>query len=175
MNATADASSNTAHTTSSENSPSISRPTIGSPELIRPHLKAQPRKPSNRGRPKERSRILTDTPEKQAIEEKEKEKRNTNDVSAKQKKQPAKRKMQPESSDTDKENESLSKESDCDFLSEIQQMDEKIQLEKQEIEGSDFILVKLHCKKSVKHYVAQVDGIQDDVFKIKYLKKLGKS
>lgn len=43
-------------------------PTLISPAIIRPHPKAEPRKETRRGRQKGRSRILTDTPEKQEIE-----------------------------------------------------------------------------------------------------------
>ncbi|KAI4464160.1 hypothetical protein MML48_3g00014046 [Holotrichia oblita] len=42
--------------------------TVVSPEVVRPHPKAEPRKSTNKGRAKGKSRILTDTPEKQAIE-----------------------------------------------------------------------------------------------------------
>jgi len=52
-----------------------SRPTSGhsptvlvSPEMIRPFLKAQPRKATNRGRRKGRTQILTDTPVKVQLE-----------------------------------------------------------------------------------------------------------
>ena len=38
------------------------------PEVIRPHTKASPRK-SNKGRPRKKSTVLTDTPEKSKIEE----------------------------------------------------------------------------------------------------------
>lgn len=43
-------------------------PTLISPVMIRPHPKAEPRKGIRKGRQKGRSRILTDTPEKQEIE-----------------------------------------------------------------------------------------------------------
>lgn len=43
-------------------------PTLISPAIIRPHPKAEPRKETRRGRQKGRSRVLTDTPEKQEIE-----------------------------------------------------------------------------------------------------------
>ncbi|KAF2883997.1 hypothetical protein ILUMI_22171 [Ignelater luminosus] len=45
-----------------------------SPEDIRPYLKGQARKESNRGRPKGRCVIATDTPEKMLNEEKKKKK-----------------------------------------------------------------------------------------------------
>ncbi|KAK9686074.1 hypothetical protein QE152_g37471 [Popillia japonica] len=42
--------------------------TVVSPEIVRPHPNAELRKSTNKGRAKGKSRILTDTSEKQAIE-----------------------------------------------------------------------------------------------------------
>ncbi|KAK9738429.1 hypothetical protein QE152_g9916 [Popillia japonica] len=42
--------------------------TVVSPEVVKPHPKAEPRKSTNKGRAKNKSRILADTSEKQAIE-----------------------------------------------------------------------------------------------------------
>ena len=145
------------------------------PEMVRPHPKAQPRKHINGGRQRGKSRILTDTPEKNSIAENMK--RRETKRCKKPKKKPVKRKLslQLDSSDSQVEDEyeKLSSDSEYDIFSEIRELNEEYAFEKDNIEPGNFILTKLCGKKTVKHYVAEVVTVKSqNVFVVKYLKKL---
>lgn len=154
--------------------PSTSEVVGVSPEMIRPHPKAPPRKISNSGRPKGKSRILTDTPEKNAIEDLARKKEAKRLKKPKIKAVQRKLAFQQDSSDSGAENEFEieSTDSECDLFSELRELDEDAH-ETDCIEEGDFILTKICGKKTVKHYVAEVVTVKSQaLYVVKYFKKI---
>lgn len=143
-----------------------------SPQMIRPHPKAEARKvASNKGKPKGKSRILTDTPEKLAIEENLRMRSNKRNKSATKQKSVKRKVLQEETSSSDGEGEpELCDESDYDASSELRDFEENVQFEKEGLEVGNFVLVNLRGKKSIRYFVAKIIDDADDVLKIKYLK-----
>ncbi|XP_063234886.1 tigger transposable element-derived protein 6-like [Bacillus rossius redtenbacheri] len=160
-----------------ENLPCTSGHVIRSPEIIRPHPKAHPRKISNNvKRQKVKFRILTDTPEKKLLEE------NIRKRMAKKLPKPKNKKsfqralsFQQEilNSDTENEFELPSSDSEYGMSSEFREFNEDAQFERDSIEAGNFVLAKVCGKKIVKHFVAEVVSVtSQDIFVVKYLKKL---
>lgn len=149
--------------------PSTSKLLI-SPAIIRPHPKAAPRKSSNRGRPKGRSCILTDTPEKNRIEElKMAQSKKIKKVEFLGKK---KKLLQSSSSESETEMNITSGESE--YSSEDFD-DENNQPETPSLENINkgmFMIVQLRGKKSIKKFVAEVVDITNENFGVKYLKRV---
>lgn len=135
-----------------------------SPEQICPFPKAKPRKLSkNGGRKRGKSMIATDTPEKEALEEKE---RNRN----KKKVKTIKKKVFEESSD-EEVGEVITKDSSSEW-EEIEEGDVCTNSEAA-VEG-DFIVVKVSSKKGKfsMNYVARVEKKMQEGFEVKFFKRL---
>lgn len=155
-----------------ENRPSTSHITqIISPEIIRPFPKAPPRKEgAAKGRKPGRTRILTDSVEKNEIEE-DKLKRDA----AKIKK--AQRKI-VESSDEEENDQIMTfidSSDDEDFLNTL--LEEKENEEKeQELVGpvtvGSYVLVSIRGKKSVRNFVAEIIKTTGEEHEVKYFKKI---
>lgn len=151
-------------------------PQIISPEDIAPFPKAQPRK-SQKGRGRERGRtlIITNTPEKDALLAKmlQREKKS---VLKKEKcerklkkKQSIKRKLIDYSSETSEEDVNMEFHEMSDELEEIEP---EFNFSADNIEKNDFVLVKFELKKSVVHYVGQVDEVcKNDEFEVNFLRR----
>lgn len=159
-------------------------PTPITPEMLRPYPKALPRKKLS-GRPRGKSRILTDTPEKKEIMEMKNKSSNTKKVTRqlvrkpKQKKNNVKRK-ESESEDEGEESYELTSSQDeswDDIIArEIEQLAEK-KLEpigdRDTIDKGAFVLVKVAGKKTFCFYIAEVIDIENK--EIKYLRRIEKS
>ena len=153
-----------------------------SPEEVRPLEKPKPRKDglAQKGRKKGRTRILTDTPEKEQLmlEAKAKEDRKRKkDCSAKSKS--AKRKIitkDPASSETSDDDDS-SESSSFSISSDSDESDisiENFDTEKDplDIDKADFILVEFAGKKSKSYYIGQViNKVNDFEITTKFLRR----
>lgn len=141
-----------------------------SPFVVRPFPKAAARKTSQKGRKRGKTRILTDTPEKEEL------------LQSKMKKpKSVKRKVLCDSSDeSNEEMKNLTNDSSDEDLetflanenknySSEQQENEEI-LNSSKLKEGDFVLVKLASKKNVAHYVAKIVEVLDDEYLVKYLK-----
>ncbi|KAB0792960.1 hypothetical protein PPYR_12580 [Photinus pyralis] len=142
---------------------------IVTPESIRPHVKAPPRKLTQK-RKKVTSTILTDTP---VIEEK-KQKEQEKIMKEIQKTQRAKIKsatknLFSDSSDSDVSLKELCDDNSSDYSGELQEE------EKLEICANDFVIVKYPLKKTIKYYVGQVEKIESDEFFVNFLKKTSRN
>lgn len=151
---------------------------IVSPDVLRPFPKAAERKTeSNRGRPKGKSRILTDTPEKLALEGKKKEsiaKPSSQNKMVKRKKS-IKKALIFEDDSSDSETSISSGESVLNISEDSDQDDgEESGLQYDEItfEVGIFVIVNITTKKTTRFFVAKIFGIEDDVLKVQYLKKV---
>lgn len=158
-----------------------------SPSFIRPFPKAPPRTSSNRGRKPGRTRILTDTPEKEELErlanerkkkagsvkkkvlsefkenKKPEDKENINRDINKQ------RKYKRNKSDSESEDEESSEElslHDSSSENEFNEIKLKLKL-------TDFVLVKFSTKKQCRYYVGIVNEIANGFTeaKINFLRK----
>lgn len=140
-------------TTSAQLVPSTS--TAVTPEIIRPFPKAAPRK-NNRMRRKVKSRVLTETPEKNQIaeetraREQKKQKSEANKMKRNIWKTPTKKRVKlPDSETSESDEEVLYASSDeSEDLTEISKY-----------EQSDYILVKFATKKLCEYYVGQITKI----------------
>lgn len=133
---------------------------------MRPYPKAGPRNEQRRGRKKGRARILTETPEKNQIEqefmERKKKKRKKKTVSPK--KLPAKRSLFVQS--TNSSDESVEENLRC---SNLPTSDEEIT---NDITFGDFVLVKYDReKKSDVFFVGCVENYDENSYEISFLKK----
>lgn len=145
-----------------------------SPEIIRPFPKAGPRLVSGRGRRKPgRSRVLTETPEKQEIE-KEHEKRL---VRKRERVQNVTRKIVEESSTSSSDEEigglkgSDSNELDWPPIVDTDEENDAHNANEKIVKG-DFWLTKLDGKKKTHYYLAEVVDSEKEEFTVKYLKKV---
>ena len=153
-----------------------------SPEEVRPLEKPKPRKDglAQKGRKKGRTRILTDTPEKEQLMLKAKAKedrKRKKDCSAKSKS--AKRKIitkDPASSETSDDDDS-SESSSFSISSDSDELDisiENFDTEKDplDIDKADFILVEFAGKKSKSYYIGQViNKVNDFEITTKFLRR----
>lgn len=153
-----------------EPQPSTSRVT---PMQICPLPKAGPRKATNRK--KKKSAILTDTPEKNRLEKEaeERKKKMQKKSGVPDKKKSVKRKAPAEAQDSSSEEEELAKEllaSDSDSADEEQsQPDDSTD----NIKPGAFVLAKyVTAKRSNKFYVGQVKSVNDDVYELKFMRKV---
>lgn len=147
----------------------LTRETFVSPQQIRPHPKAIKRQ-QRRGGPKPgRCRILTDTPEKQEIENEMFKK------IAQASKQTTKRKVFAE-----KEESSSSSDEDMSLPSSGDSLDDVDFAEKapndnleevNDVNVGDFALARLQGKKTQHFYVVEVLKRESDVLEVRYLKR----
>lgn len=146
-------------------------PNIVTPEQIRPYPKALPRKQIHRGRPKGKSCILTDTPEKNRIEM---EKAKSTLKKMKQSKTvqlPTKSaKKSPYYYSTDSEDEDIDDLFEESGLSE-EDFGELEDPDNVNIQIGSFVLVKFAGKKSIKYFIAEIISITDNVYEVQYLKR----
>jgi hypothetical protein len=181
-------------------SPSLSQ--MVSPEMVRPLPKAEPRKKKQCGRKPGRSRMLTDTPEKEAVEEaarvklnKIKEKENKKKLREEKKRakdvviEMAKRKFFSQNKNTKTKRFTAESSSSDESDGEIQYQesdDSPYQVEEQENSNEnidtadrdfrkhDFVLVKfLTESKHEVYYIGQILDISDQNFNIKFLRRRG--
>jgi len=135
-----------------------------------------------KGRKKGRTRILTDTPEKNEVELNKKPKTLTKPKIKLGKKKSIRKKLKfvaiDESSEEDCENNKIingDDDDDDDIINEIEEMEkdqrEEDYLLRTKIKQGDFILVKVRGKKRCLHYVAEVVDIVGRKYIINYFHK----
>jgi hypothetical protein len=166
---------------------------VVTPEIVRPYPKASPRKLIRNVRKKGKTRILTDTPEKRLIELAEQERQTKNRAKRErqekkvlkntEKKQIPKlppeltsnraKKKQMSSSDSDVENVVLDESSGESFINETaeEEFDEDdVIIVDRKFKINDFVLVKFNTKKTVVHYVGQIEDISPTMATIKFMR-----
>lgn len=157
-----------------------------SPESVRPYPKVEKQKNVTR-RPKAnqgKSRVYTETPEKNRIEEieegklakqkniieKQKRKLMKNDLIKAKKVKLAKKKIF-DSSSSESEYSNISFGSETDDNLSLGSLDDS-----DDIEVNSFILVKFTLKNALMHYVGQVRSIiSDNLYEVKYLRRRAKT
>ncbi|XP_022127680.1 uncharacterized protein LOC111001920 [Pieris rapae] len=166
---------------------------VVTPEIVRPYPKASPRKLIRNVRKKGKTRILTDTPEKRLIELAEQERQTKNRAKTErqekkvlkntEKKQIPKlppeltlnraKKRQMSSSDSDVENVAFDESSGESFINETSEEefdeDDVIMVDRN-FKINDFVLVKFNTKKTVVHYVGQIEDIGHTMAIIKFMR-----
>lgn len=144
------------------------------PEEVRPFPKAQPRK-NQIFRKRGRTRILTDTPEKQEIEtmqaKRKKYGKHTLQVKQGKRKLFKKFSIPEESSASDTSSVELSKSDESDIPPEEDDLD----FSTSDLAIGDFILVKFKGKKMVIHYAARISAINGEEYEVSYLRRKGSS
>lgn len=147
------------------------------PEILRPFPKAPERKKSG-GRPKGKSRILTDTPEKEELEQKRNlkgiktvKRQLVNKVKVTKKKEEldsSEGESLPSLSSSEDETleEIISKDKGWMEINTLQQMNQN-----DEICRGDFVLIKLAGKKTVKYFIGEILNIGDNN-EIRYLRRI---
>lgn len=156
-----------------------------SPEEVVPYPKAGPRKTAKGGRKPGRTRILTDTPEKEEVEERKKikvkltlinkESKNKREKKIQSKGQIGKRRkseaMKSKALD-ESTSESESFEADDDSSgSSVSNPDFDYSAET--VEEGDFLLIKFCTKTTLVHYVGRMEKEVDDEYEINFLRKKG--
>lgn len=151
------------------------------PEMLRPYPKAPARK-SKGGRPRGKSRILTDTPEKEAIaalkqRKNETEKQNIQKVTKRLVSKPKPKKTPRK--DSDSEEDILLSSSDGETFEDIIAKDKDFLemkldhlFEDKTIKSGDFVLLKVSGKKTASNYVAEIISCNGDNNELKYLRRL---
>lgn len=148
-------------------------------QYLRPYPKASPRKTTARGRKKGSTKILTDTPEKQAIENEYKARQEKKKRKARAK--TVKRNFQPKDQDsTTSEDEELpaSPESDLNFSEENDMSCSSSESENDDdtvgnIENDDWLIVNFISEKNLVHrYVGQVQYVNGSSQMVKFAKKV---
>lgn len=116
-----------------------------SPEFVRPYPKAGPRKTDMRGRKRGKTRILTDTPEKDELLADEQKRQ----VSSLKKVKVSKQVFAESSSDSDGSEvfQRSSDDSDEDYSNE------QFDFDTETVKSGDFVVVKFATKKSLMYYV----------------------
>lgn len=162
-----------------------------SPEVVRPYPKYTPKATSTRGRKRGRSRILTETPEKNLIEIEHMEReRKKNKMTVKKKvfEESSPKKGDSKVNDSDSEANYSVCDSDSDVISEFdkEKSDEEFlelveplvdpETGRRNLKVDDFILVKFSSKKIIKHFVGSVTDIfENDNYFVSFLRhKKGK-
>ncbi|KAG5862459.1 hypothetical protein JTB14_010481 [Gonioctena quinquepunctata] len=147
-------------------------PEFTTPEQLRPYPKAKTRTMKASNREKTKSRVLTDTPEKDEIErifnerqrkeELKKSKQVVRNITARKKKVP----VEVESSGDE---ETYSPDSDSSEISnEICEPEEQVFV-CTSLKHGDYVLTKICGKKSIHFYVAEIINIvTNDEFQVKY-------
>lgn len=138
------------------------RPSIISPDSVRPYPKAPPRCDNPRGRKRGRSKILTETPEKEAAEQQKIEKQNKSKVT----------KKVFDIIESKSTNLSIYEDSDGSLSEDVSSESEhEVDIEKLSID--DFVIVKFCTKKTIVHYVAQIIEKRDTELRVQFLRKKG--
>ncbi|KAG5881610.1 hypothetical protein JTB14_030307 [Gonioctena quinquepunctata] len=152
-------------------------PEFTTPEQLRPYPKAKTRTMKASNRKKTKSRVLTDTPEKDEIErifnerqrkeELKKSKQVVRNITARKKKVP----VEVESSEDE---ETYSPDSDSSEISnEICEPEEQAFV-CTSLKHGDYVLTKICGKKSINFYVAAIINIvTNDEFQVKHLERFG--
>lgn len=141
---------------------------IVTPQQIRPHAKAAPRKNLRKSRKKLQSSIITYTPVKDAIEEQHKE-RLAKKALSEEKKQKAKKVKRQVFNDDISSNSDVSEEI-CNDSSDLESFTSEYQ--DLSIQEQDYVIVRYTTKKTVKHYVGQVIKISGDEYNISFMKRI---
>lgn len=123
---------------------------------------------TNRGRKKRKSAIITDTPEKDAIEQ---EKRGKTVPKQKQKRCTNTRSRIPDSS-SESDIEPIVSDHSSDHVIDDEPSDVEEPISKSMLMVGMFLLVEYATKKSFCYYVAQLEGISDDELVIDCLKRV---
>lgn len=151
---------------------------IVSPEVVRPFPKAPPRKQIARTRTKGKTRVLTDTPIKNEIEE-QKLCKNIRPITQSKIKNIKRKILVDTSSSSSEEDLQVVLEdssSDEEFLANLRKdpdAEETNQpVEEKEITKGDYVLVKLTGKKSVGYFVAEIVDVLEDGYNVLYYKRI---
>lgn len=151
-----------------------------SPEQVKPYPKYAPKTGTRRGRKRGRSKILTETPEKNLIESEYLERER-------KKKAPTIKKKIYDSESEPEIQENIVDDEESDDVSEFDQ--EKSDTEffesmepiidpdtgRRNLTQGDFVLVRFATKKVLKHYVGKILEVIDDCYEINFLRyKKGK-
>lgn len=140
------------------------------PQVVRPHLKANPRRGTKRGRKTKKSTILTSTPNKKEIEDahfKRLEKKEKSNAMTK-----TKRKINFDTSSSESEIDITESCNDSSEFSDTEDLELNTEdLELDALSEGDFILVKLSSKRTTKYFVAKITKKNNLDFHITYLKK----
>lgn len=154
--------------------PSTSTPIVDSPispESVRPFPKAMPLQNPVQRRKKGYSRILTDTPEKEKLEQEqlEKQTKERKKLELKARKEKSKRKIASESSDSDMS----VKYAESDIESYHEEFEEhEIEESSDVFEIGNYVLVKFFTKKTKKFAIGIIiNMLSDTEFTVKFLKK----
>lgn len=179
-------------------SPKISRlgekklATYLSPEMIRPHPKAGARKTIKKGRKKGATKILTDTPEKEAIEKEHREreekkrkqlankiKRNLGKEKTKVTSKSKVKRKEHEETSSDEESLRIPPSPESDAYDVEDDLDEKSESEEEDdgnydnVHEGDWIVVNLTSEKNLVHrYVGQVIKEHLASLDVKFAKKV---
>lgn len=160
-----------------------------SPAEIRPYPKAAPRKYNNRGRKPGRTRIITNTPEKEEIrmrhEKKQLKTKAKSTNSQKRNNKPTKRILQSDSEDDDVGVLVLQDSSDedydellSDYLQDIDEFENEQRFDINNCKVGDFVLVQ-YLKKigNPDHFIGEILGCDNAVseYQVKFLKRLFKT
>lgn len=159
-----------------ENNEEHSNTEFITPEKLRGYPKAQPRKDNKTSKRKGSSKILTDTPEKLIIEEKQKEKERKNNLKVKKgvKRNFAEAKKVKVTAVSDSEDEELfvSDSSSDNFAAEENEFIFPETLEKPKIDS--YVLVEFKDKKKI-YYVGKIIKEEDQTdYQINFLRKSAK-
>lgn len=143
-----------------------------------PFPKALPRKSTNRGRKIGCTRILTDTPEKDEIQEQNKRKIRTLQFDSSPCRQKIKLvpKKKPVLEDSSSDSDELElNDSSGDETFEPEMPEEDFDHSVENLEPGDFVLVKFQVKSSLVHYVGRVENkICSSEYEINFLRSKGK-
>lgn len=160
---------------------SVAKETVAiTPDSVRPYPKAGPRKLVRMNTKKGKTRILTDTPEKRLIEMAEEERQRKNkDKEDKKNKRASKitgKKRIPKldesfTSKLKKQKEIISDEEMENESSEEESFDEDdVIILDRNFKVNDYVLVKFDTKKTVYHYVGQIEEVGHSMATIKFMR-----
>lgn len=152
--------------TSKQKTPSPRKEAFVAPSEIAPYPKAPERKLTNKGPARKKSIIATDTPEREEILQK-KRKKQTPPVN-KTKLQAAKRKIVSDSSSEEEEVNVVYEDSSSDL--NLEEDDEEL-TDLQELPAGNFIICKVHGKKTVRNYAAKIEKTAVGGYEVRFLQK----
>lgn len=159
---------------------------ILSPEMVRPFPKAGPRSTTVRKCKKKKSRILTETPEKNRIEEETlnrlaKKRKVPLNLEGKQKKEKSpevtvkkQKKLLENSSDSSTEGEDNYSIHDNSDTLDLEEGYEEAEINPVNLVEGDYVVIKFATKKLVRHFVAQIENrinTDENEYKVQYLKR----
>lgn len=143
------------------------------PAQVRPHLKAEPRKSTRKGRRRAKSTILTDTPNKSLIEQEharreEVQKKKLQRTNALKGNKSVTRKIASDTSSEDEANiKSICDDSDSSYVEESLENNN----ENETISVGDYVLVKYASKRHIQHHVGCVTGRRGCDVVVSFLKR----